>query len=384
MTIHTASNANNASMTEQTEAQSQLRGLTSLGKLVSVRKGLAGSDVPLADLDQIIGKTIDNVHKDFNAGYLDINSPLLLEKLNGIRADMIAMDYDVTGVNSLLELTITFACGELRIERVPLTGLRTTRFRMDAENLQKLEKLDKLLINIESLLDAGKALEGSNITTLDLDQMISHLTFQLTEMIGIDHEWSIPLVSWTLDGLSHFSNPPKNYVYLVQIKTTNEDIHFMKTATSGRIQWSKPMATSLGGIELEIEIAWCSVSNRIRLYYYSGTLPQALVPDLLDKVFFLELVNRSDCLRVIDKLSTIGKIGRVVLKSRYAFNFRHCIDNCYELTIEYRDEMDVLYAIRPRNRPVVEPPRGRQPNGTKASDLPVREKRCVSVPDDGL
>lgn len=47
---------------------------------------------------------------------------------------------------------------------------------MEGENQRKLERLDKHLINIESLLEASTALDGSNITTLDIDQMIHHLT----------------------------------------------------------------------------------------------------------------------------------------------------------------------------------------------------------------
>ena len=54
---------------------------------------------------------------------------------------------------------------------------------MDAENLQKLENLDKVLVNIKSLLKAGKALEGSKVTTLDLDQRICRLTSQLNAMV---------------------------------------------------------------------------------------------------------------------------------------------------------------------------------------------------------
>lgn len=55
---------------------------------------------------------------------------------------------------------------------------------MEGENQRKLEKLDKHLINIESLLEASTALDGSNVTTLDIDQMIHHLTSQLSSMVA--------------------------------------------------------------------------------------------------------------------------------------------------------------------------------------------------------
>ncbi|KAI4111887.1 MAG: hypothetical protein LQ339_000346 [Xanthoria mediterranea] len=55
---------------------------------------------------------------------------------------------------------------------------------MEGENQRKLEQLDKHLINIESLLEASTALDGSNITTLDIDQMIHHLTSQLNPMVA--------------------------------------------------------------------------------------------------------------------------------------------------------------------------------------------------------
>lgn len=50
-------------------------------------------------------------------------------------------------------------------------------------NQQRLENLDQQLINIECLLEGGKALEGSNVTTLDLDLIISHLSSQLDTMV---------------------------------------------------------------------------------------------------------------------------------------------------------------------------------------------------------
>ena len=54
---------------------------------------------------------------------------------------------------------------------------------MDVQIQQRLEGLDKLLINIECLIKASRALEGSNVTTLDLDQTISHLTSQLSTLV---------------------------------------------------------------------------------------------------------------------------------------------------------------------------------------------------------
>ncbi|KAL8839437.1 MAG: hypothetical protein Q9176_004433 [Flavoplaca citrina] len=213
---------------------------------------------------------------------------------------------------------------------------------MDVENQQRLQSLDKLLINIESLLEASRALEGSNVTTLDLDQAISHLTSELSALvpktsfrgndsIGINHDWAVPLISWTQDGSSMFSNPPKQYVYLVHINNTDGGVHVVKTATGGRLQWSSSIVVN------NINIGWSSANNKMRLYQpWAAPDPsiqtQILIPDLPGKVCFFELVSRSDSLKVIDKLSTVGTVKSVSLKSR--------------------DEMDVLYAIRPRNQPV--------------------------------
>ncbi|KAL9627817.1 MAG: hypothetical protein Q9204_006312 [Flavoplaca sp. TL-2023a] len=244
---------------------------------------------------------------------------------------------------------------------------------MDVENQQRLQSLDKLLINIESLLEASRALDGSNVTTLDLDQAISHLTSELSTLvprtsfrgndsvifllskltnlhrglqrlgfdlkglelsingtiakmcsaykieprqIGINHDWAVPLISWTQDGSSMFSNPPRQYVYLVHINNTDGGVHVVKTATGGRLQWSWSIAVN------NINIGWSSANNKMRLYQ-PGAAPdpslqtQILIPDLPGKVCFFELVSRSDSLKVIDKLSTVGTVKSVSLKSKY-------------------------------------------------------------------
>ena len=59
MTIHNVTRADAAPATTRTEAQDKF---TNLAKLVAVRKSLNGSTFPLADLDQIIAKTIEDVH----------------------------------------------------------------------------------------------------------------------------------------------------------------------------------------------------------------------------------------------------------------------------------------------------------------------------------
>ncbi|KAL8752752.1 MAG: hypothetical protein Q9199_005514 [Rusavskia elegans] len=91
--------------------------LTYLGKLVAVRKSLTGSDLPLADLDQIIAKVIGSVQRDATIGHLDGNMALLLGQLNDIRADITAIGLDITGMNSLIEHTIALACSKMEIDR---------------------------------------------------------------------------------------------------------------------------------------------------------------------------------------------------------------------------------------------------------------------------
>lgn len=91
--------------------------LTDIGKLIAVRKNLSGSNLPVADLDQIIVKAIENVQKDATAGDLDGNSSLPLEQLNSIRADIIGIGFDITGVDSLIEHTIALACSKMKIGR---------------------------------------------------------------------------------------------------------------------------------------------------------------------------------------------------------------------------------------------------------------------------
>lgn len=96
----------------------------------------------------------------------------------------------------------------------------------------------------------------------------------------------------------------------------------MKTATGGRIEWSRPL------IIREIEIGWSSSSNRIRVYYPgpghgNNTPTKSSIPTPPGTVYFLESVNRSDALKIIDKLSTIGTVRSVVIKTRYTVRSRH-------------------------------------------------------------
>ncbi|KAL8668474.1 MAG: hypothetical protein Q9168_006896 [Polycauliona sp. 1 TL-2023] len=129
------------------------------------------------------------------------------------------------------------------------------------------------------------------------------------------------------------SQPPRQYVYLVRMDDRdNNKVHVMETALSGRIKCSWP-------IELkDISMDWSSDSNKLRVYNTKASQnlamqTQALVPDPSGTVHFLEFVNRSDTLKAVDKLSTIGKVKTVTLKTR--------------------DEMDALYAIRPRDPPAM-------------------------------
>lgn len=144
-----------------------------------------------------------------------------------------------------------------------------------------------------------------------------------------------------------FSIPPKQYVYLVHVNNTDGTVHVMRTAVGGRIEQTWSLVVN------NINIGWSSTNNKMRLYqpgvaHESNTQTQILVPDLPGKVCFVELVSRSDSLEVIDRLSTVGTVKSVSLKSRYVPK----LECCTKLTTEYRDEMDVLYAIRPRNQPV--------------------------------
>ena len=114
MTIHNVAEADAALTTARTKAQDKL---TDLEKLVAVRKSLNESYFPLADLDQIISKTIENIQKDLTAANFSGKLSRLLEQLNGVRTDLIAVYLDITGVESLMQQTITRACDEMEIDR---------------------------------------------------------------------------------------------------------------------------------------------------------------------------------------------------------------------------------------------------------------------------
>ena len=144
-----------------------------------------------------------------------------------------------------------------------------------------------------------------------------------------------------------FSNPPKQYVYLVHVKNTNGTVHAVRTAVGGRLEQSCALVVN------NINIGWSSTNNKMRLYqpgvaHDPSIQTQFLIPDLPGKVCFIELLSRSDALEIIDRLSTVGTVKSVAIKSRYVSKLQCCT----KLLTEYRDEMDVLYAIRPRSQPV--------------------------------
>ncbi|KAL8664986.1 MAG: hypothetical protein Q9168_007792 [Polycauliona sp. 1 TL-2023] len=91
--------------------------LTGLGKLVAVRKSLTDSDLAVDDLDQIIAKTVENVQKDTTLRSSDGNLYTLLEQLNSIRTDMIAIDLDFFGVDALIDRVIAAICEKMEIIR---------------------------------------------------------------------------------------------------------------------------------------------------------------------------------------------------------------------------------------------------------------------------
>ncbi|KAL9629359.1 MAG: hypothetical protein Q9204_005315 [Flavoplaca sp. TL-2023a] len=114
LTIHNVVEADTALTRARGEAQDKL---TDLAKLVAVRKSLNGSNHLVADLDQIVLKTIENLQEDLTAGNLSGNLSGLLEQLNGIRVDLIAIYFDVTGVEYLMQQILTRACGAMQIDR---------------------------------------------------------------------------------------------------------------------------------------------------------------------------------------------------------------------------------------------------------------------------
>ena len=123
MTIHNVAKADAALMTARGEAQDKLTDLT---RLVAVRKSLGGSNVPVADLDQIIANTIENLQKNHTAGNLSGNISYLLEQLNGIRVDLMAIYFDVTGVEYLMQQIIARTGDEMKIDRKVFYGLPYT------------------------------------------------------------------------------------------------------------------------------------------------------------------------------------------------------------------------------------------------------------------
>ena len=123
MTIHNVAKADAALMTARGDAQDKLTDLT---RLVAVRKSLGGSNVPVADLDQIIANTIENLQKNHTAGNLSGNISYLLEQLNGIRVDLMAIYFDVTGVEYLMQQIIARTGDEMKIDRKVFYGVPYT------------------------------------------------------------------------------------------------------------------------------------------------------------------------------------------------------------------------------------------------------------------
>ncbi|KAI4218303.1 MAG: hypothetical protein L6R36_009027, partial [Xanthoria steineri] len=176
-----------------------------------------------------------------------------------------------------------------------------------------------LIARLTHLLQGLRRL-GFNLT--DREKLINEAVAEMCTVnkieprqIGINHEWSLPLVSWTHNQFPLSSNPAQKYVYLVRVHKADDVVHAMKTATGGRIEWSRPLVIS------NIEIGWSSTSNRIRMYYPgpghgNNTPTNSSIPSPPGTVYFLESVNRSDALKIIDKLSTIGTVRSVVIKTR--------------------------------------------------------------------
>ncbi|KAL8989922.1 MAG: hypothetical protein Q9169_008247, partial [Polycauliona sp. 2 TL-2023] len=93
ITFRSVPDANHAQATDHAGAQ---RKLTDLGKLVVIRKSLTGSDLAVADLDQIIAKTIEDIQQDASLKKLNSNPTCILEQLNSIRIDMVTINFDLT------------------------------------------------------------------------------------------------------------------------------------------------------------------------------------------------------------------------------------------------------------------------------------------------
>ncbi|KAL9013533.1 MAG: hypothetical protein Q9180_009007 [Flavoplaca navasiana] len=166
----------------------------------------------------------------------------------------------------------------------------------------KFQGMDELLFLFSRLVKIRKGLQISGINVRDLDILIDNTVDEMCNACEIK-PWK--------DG---------------------NKIHFIDSGPEDARSWSVTLS--------EMDISWSSMSNSIRLYIPNPTNPafgeysssQVLVPDLPGTTVFLEVMNRSDAIQLIDKLSTLGLVRRVVLKTR--------------------DEMDVLYAIRPRTQSV--------------------------------
>ncbi|KAL8852025.1 MAG: hypothetical protein Q9221_003050 [Calogaya cf. arnoldii] len=349
--------------------------VTDLGKLVTVRKSIIGADLPVDTPDQIIAKAIEDIWTRADAGHFYGTMPLLLEKLSGIRTDMIWLDVDgIGGVDGLIEHAIGTTCAAMQISRevsakfdwaVPLAMYTTLS---EVLIRKPPTRCLQLVITQENpkegpvfcLFEGTTNLRSSNpLLGFSKDGVYTQTWSQSCNMICLVFNPGSPrgssgavylempngrVARSYLDRMSRpepYPGRPSSigsgsfgvscvtrdlaewWLVAAHDDRDGNKIHFLRYGSSGEANWSRSWTIS------DMEILWSSVDNRMRLCKYN-TKPgqdvyhsnQIFFPDLPNTATFLEFLNSADALKFIGKMSTIGMLRSVEHVTQYAFHLK--------------------------------------------------------------
>ncbi|KAL8989923.1 MAG: hypothetical protein Q9169_008248 [Polycauliona sp. 2 TL-2023] len=89
--------------------------LTDLADLVAARKILTSGSFPVAALDSLIAITVKDVRRNLEAGTLDGDPAYIVKKLSSTRADTRIANFQVPGLDPLIQEAITVASEKNRV-----------------------------------------------------------------------------------------------------------------------------------------------------------------------------------------------------------------------------------------------------------------------------
>ncbi|KAL9009651.1 MAG: hypothetical protein Q9173_005343 [Seirophora scorigena] len=241
------------------------KALADVESLLRSRKGLAGSNVPLAGLDILITRRLSSAADRIRGYGLQLQGPLLLSQITHTRKEMESLGFDLAAVDEVASRFLDQMCRDERVEQKVLHTARP----------------------LWRLLTCGK--------------------------YPIKHEWSVPILKYLTGKNVMSSNPPNRYLFLVpgrkqpdSQKNPGRYVTIYQVVDGNDTPDASDTSQSINASHINY-VSWAPSTNKLRIW----------TRDVDTKNFILEMFCDGDARKLISKIRE-DYTKTVDVVSRYA------------------------------------------------------------------